>query len=142
MVLVWGFDMSVKRSLKYVSLLKIYTTGKSLYITCSYAIAPAGEEILAVLGEDRILYTAIDTEIGKEYAVRIVKGVAPNVEKIKVTMFRKMIGYNIPMRFAKALNIEKGDYVLAVSEMNGVLEVIPLHIAMEKIGRFRETPIL
>jgi hypothetical protein len=142
MVLVWGFDMGVKRGLKYVSLLKIFTTGKSLYITCTYAIAPAGEEILAVLGEDRILYTAIDTEIGKEYAARIVKGVAPNVEKIKVTMIRKIIGYNIPMRFAKALNIEKGDYVLAVSERDGVLEVIPLHIAMEKIGRFRETPIL
>ena len=46
------------------------------------------------------------------------------------------------MRFAKVLNIEKGDYVLAVSERDGVLEVIPLHIAMEKIGRFRETPIL
>ncbi|MEM1610310.1 MAG: hypothetical protein QXQ57_01525 [Sulfolobales archaeon] len=37
-------------------------------------IAPADEEVFAILGEDRILYIPIDSDIGKEYAVRVVKG--------------------------------------------------------------------
>jgi len=45
-----------------------------LYVDIS--VAPAGDGIFAILGSDRILYTPIDSNIGKEYAVRVVKKIS------------------------------------------------------------------
>jgi len=88
--------------------LRVRSSGTSFYITCSHFIAPTGEEIFAVLGEDRILYTLIDSDIGKNYAVRVVKGAGWNVKKIRVGRVGSTAVYTMPKSFAKHLNIGKG----------------------------------
>ncbi len=113
----------------------------SLHIVCSYFVAPAGEEVFAVLGEDRILYIPMDSDLGKEYALRIVKKTGWNVRKIKVGKIQRSAVYTIPKSFAKTLNIKKGDQVLVIGRDNK-LEIIPVRIIIEKIGPFREPNIL
>jgi len=97
--------------------------------------------VFAVLGRDRILYTVMDNEIGKEYAVRVLMKMAWNVKIIRVRREGKIFRYTIPLSFAKALNIKKGDYVLALSAREDTLEIIPLGNVLEKIGKFEE-PII
>ena len=85
----------------------------------------------------------MSNEIGREYAIRVLKNVAWNVKIIKIgRMFkRRLFRYTIPSSFAKALNIKKGDYVLALSTREDILEVIPFNIILEKISRFEEPVI-
>ena len=111
-----------------------------LLISCKYPIAPIGEKVFAVLGSDRIMYIPIDSELGKEYAVKVVKQNAWNVKTVKIGIYhrkRKSIRYGIPRSFARALNIKKGQKVLVIGR-GDTLEVIPTNIALEKIGTFKE----
>jgi len=116
-------------------------TGKTneggLGITCRHSIAPVGEKIFAILGVDRILYTPIDSNIGKEYAVKVVKQSAWNVKKVKLGKVGGYIRYGIPKSFASALNIKKGQKVLVIGKED-TLEIMPMNIAIEKIGTFKE----
>ncbi|MFA4641536.1 hypothetical protein [Pyrococcus kukulkanii] len=120
----------------YVKVLTV-TGSKTLAITCKHVIAPIGEKVFAVLGSDRILYTPIDGDIGKEYAVRVVKGTAWNVTKVKPHKIKDSIAYTIPKNFAQTLGIHKGEKVLVIGKEN-VLEVIPVNTVIEKVGKFRE----
>jgi len=125
----------------YVSILRVFETSTHvLYIISNHFIAPAGTEVFAVLGEDRILYTPIDSELGKEYAVHVVKGSAWNVETVKVGRHGALARYAIPKRFAQCLGLSRGDYVLA-DGTESTLEVIPIKVVLEKIRGFRE-PII
>jgi len=125
----------------YVKVLTVIAVGKqSLAITCRHAISPIGEKIFAVLGVDRILYVSIDSTLGKDFAVRVVKGKAWNIVKVKPHKFGLSILYTIPKSFAKTLNISKGDKVIAIGR-DETLEVIPVKIAIKKIGPFKE-PLL
>ncbi|RLG82977.1 MAG: hypothetical protein DRO40_06135 [Thermoprotei archaeon] len=125
----------------YAKVLKVVgVQGTSHYIVCKHFVAPAGEEIFAVLGEDRVLYVPIDSNVGKEYAVRIVKKTAWNIKKIKVGKVKTSAVYFIPKPFAKTLNIKKGDLVLVLGH-DSSLEVIPIKVVVEKLGKFRE-PLL
>jgi len=124
----------------YASILRVRNMNNVLCIVSNYFIAPAGTKVFAVLGEDRILYTPIDSELGKEYAVRIVKGSAWNVEIVKVGRYGTFARYTILKRFAQRLGLSRGDYVLAIGN-EPTLEIIPIRVALEKIGRFRE-PVL
>jgi len=113
----------------------------TLYVAPGHFIAPAGTKVFAVLGEDRILYTPLDSELGKDYAVRVVKGSAWNIEVVKVgRRSSKGARYTVPKRFAQYLSLNRGDYVLAAGT-ESTLEVVPLRVVLEKIGRFRE-PVL
>jgi len=114
--------------------------GNVLCIIHRHFIAPTGTKVFAVLGEDRVLYTPIDSELGKEYAVRVVKGSAWNIEIVKVGRHGASARYTIPKRFAQYLGLSRGDYVLAIGS-ESTLEVIPIRIVLEKIGKFRE-PVL
>jgi len=125
----------------YAKVLKVSGSKTELYVTTKHFIAPAGEEVFAILGEDRILYAPIESDIGKNYAVRVVKGAGWNVKKIKVQRVVASAAYNIPKSFAKYLNIGKGGLVLAVGG-DATLEIIPLPIVIARIGRFREPNIL
>ena len=122
--------------LEYVRVLKVQRKA-SLLITCSYAIAPLGDRVLAVLGRDRILYTSLDTELGREYAARIVRGTAWNVKKLKLYRTGQSATYTIPKSFAEALDIEKGARVLAIGS-DGTLQLIPVNRLVESIGPFKE----
>ncbi len=124
----------------YVSMHRVRSSRTSLYITFKYFIAPYGERVFAILGEDRILYVPVDSNLGKEYAVRVVKGTGWNIRKIKVGRVQRSAIYTIPKSFAKTLGIEKGDQVLIVGKDNRV-EVMPIKIMLGKIGPFRE-PIM
>jgi hypothetical protein len=130
---------------QYAGLLRVHAirakNSTTFFITCSHGITIAGRMVFAVLGRDRILYTAMDNEIGKEYAVRVLMKIAWNVKIIKVGREGKRFRYTIPLSFAKALNIKKGDYVLALSTREDTLEIIPLGNVLEKIGKFEE-PII
>jgi hypothetical protein len=108
---------------------------------CSYDVAPAGDHIFSVLGEDRILYVAIDSELGKEYAVRVIKGMAWNVKTIKVRRSSKSLAYGIPFRFVRQLGLKKGDLVLVFAEKKSSMELIPLSSVRGKVGDFKE-PLL
>ena len=122
----------------YARVLRVLSVhGTSHYILCKYLVAPVGEEIFAVLGEDRILYVPIDSDAGKEYAVRVVKRTAWNVKKVKVGRAGRSAAYFIPKPFAKALGIGRGDRVLALG-YDGSLEVVPIEVVVGKIGKFRE----
>ena len=121
----------------YIKVLKVISNNPSLFIICKHFIAPVGEKVFAVLGEDRILYIPIDSDLGKEYAVRVVKGTGWNVRKIKVGKMKSSATYCIPQSFAKQLGITKGDYLLAIG-VDEKLELIHLKYVLEKIGRFRE----
>ena len=124
----------------YIKVLKVM--GKvSYYITSRHFIVPAGEEVFAVLGVDRILYVPIDSNIGREYAVRVVKKTAWNVKKVKVWKTNVSAVYSIPKAFAKSLGIKKGDLVLVVGRDN-TLEIIPVRVLLEKIGKFREPMLM
>jgi len=117
-------------------------TGKTkesgLEIKCRHSIAPVGEKVFAILGIDRIMYTPIDSEIGKEYAVKVVKQNAWNVKKVKIGKYKgNSIRYGIPKSFARALNLKKGQKVLVIGKED-TLEIIPINIAIEKIGTFKE----
>lgn len=127
----------------YVGILKVQRVQSTTYITCSHGIATVGEEVFAILGRDRVLYTVMSNEIGKEYAVRVLKKIAWNVKIIKIgRMFRgRLFRYTVPSSFVKALNIKKGDYVLALSTREDILEIIPLNNILEKISKFEE-PII
>ena len=116
-------------------------SGASLYVSCNYAVAPVGEVIFSVLGTDRILYVAIDDDLGKEYAARVVKGSGWNVKKVKVSKKNNAsICYFIPKGFAHALGLEKGSKVLVVG-YNCKLEVIPISIVLKRLGCFKD-PLL
>ena len=121
----------------YAKVLKVMNSGTTFYITCKHFVAPAGEEVFAILGQDRILYVPIDSDIGKEYAVRIIKKIGWNVKKIRIGRTGKIASYSIPKSFAKHLDIKKKDLVLALGK-NGALEIIPLQHAIPKLGKFRE----
>jgi hypothetical protein len=127
----------------YVGILKVQGVQNTSFIECSHGIAPVGEEVFAILGRDRVLYTVMSNEIGKEYAVRVLKKIAWNVKTVKIgRMFKgRLFRYTIPSSFAKALNIKKGNYVLALSTREDTLEIIPLSNILEKIGKFEE-PII
>jgi len=91
-----------------------------------------------VLGEDRVLYASLDSELGREYAVRVVKGSAWGIELVRVgRLGAREARYTVPKRFAQYLSLKRGDYVLAVGTET-TLEVVPLRAMLEKIGRFRE----
>ncbi len=121
----------------YAKVVKASSTSGSLFFQCNCFVAPAGDDIFAILGSDRILYTSIDSEIGKEYAVRVVKKTAWNVIKVKVGRIKGSARYSIPKQFAKQLGISKGDYLLLL-ELEEGLHVIPVKHAIEKIGKFKE----
>ena len=131
--------------MRYAGLLRVHAIrakqGATFYIACSHGITIAGRMVFAVLGRDRILYTVMDNEVGKEYAVRMLMKMAWNVKIIRVRREGKRFRYTIPLSFAKALNIKKGDYVLALSTREDTLEIIPLGNVLEKIGKFEE-PII
>ncbi len=93
----------------YVGILKVQKEQNTVYVTCSYGIASVSEKVFAILGRDRVLYTVMSNEIGKEYAVRVLKKSAWNVKIIKIgrTLKRRLFRYTIPSGFAKALNIKK-----------------------------------
>jgi len=125
----------------YASVVRLHTTGTTLYVALAHFIAPAGTRVFAVLGEDRVLYASLDSELGKHYAVRVVKGSAWNIELVRVgRLGAREARYTVPKRFARRLGLERGDYVLAVGT-ESTLEVVPLRAVLEKIGRFRE-PVL
>lgn len=121
----------------YARIVRVHGSNLSLYIRCKFFVAPVGEKVFAILGEDRILYTAIDNDIGKEYAVRVVKGSGWNIVKVRVGKAGKIAQYTIPKSFAKQLNINDGDLVIVLGK-DDALEVIPLVLATEKIGKFKE----
>jgi hypothetical protein len=126
----------------YAQVLTIQSSkNNSLHIACSYDVAPAGDHVFSVLGEDRILYVAIDSELGKEYAVRVIKGMAWNVEIIKVGRSGTSLRYGIPYRFVRQLGLKKGDLVLVFAEKKSSMELIPLSIVRGKVGDFKE-PLL
>jgi len=125
----------------YASVVRIHTTGTALYVALAHFIAPAGARVFAVLGEDRVLYTSPESELGREYAVRVVKGSAWNIELVRVgRLGAREARYTIPKRFAQYLGLGRGDYVLAAGT-ESTLEVVPLRLVLEKLGRFRE-PVL
>lgn len=121
----------------YARVLKVMSSGTTFYISCRHFIAPVGEEVFAILGEDRILYAPIDSDIGKDYAVRIIKKTGWNVKKVKIGKVGNSAMYSIPKSFAKHLNINRGDLVLALGN-DSTLEIIPLPLAIAKIGKFKE----
>jgi len=124
----------------YAKIIKVRSTSSTLIFVCRYFVAPAGDRIFAILGSDRILYTPIDSNIGKEYAVRVVKKIAWNVAKVKVGKQMTYAKYSIPKQFAKQLGISRGDYLLILGLDEGI-HAIPVKYLIEKIGKFRE-PIL
>ena len=87
--------------------------------------------------EDRILYVTLDSNVGKEYAARIVRGVAWNVKKLKLHRSGRAACYTIPRSFAGALGIEGGTRVLALGA-DGTLQIIPIERVVERLGPFRE----
>jgi len=112
--------------------------GSGLYIVLGLFIAPAGTRVFAVLGEDRVLYTPLDSELGKHYAVRVVKGSAWDIKLVRVGRNSpREARYTVPVQFARRLSLSKGDYVLATGTETA-LEVVPLRVVLERIGRFRE----
>ena len=119
---------------------KVVSSHSILTFTCSYFVAPAGDVIFAILGSDRILYTPIDSNIGKEYAVRVVKRTAWNVAKVKVVKHGRYARYTIPKQFAKQLEISRGDSLLILGLDEGI-HAIPVKYLLEKVGKFRE-PVL
>jgi len=123
----------------YAKIVKVISTG-TLFFVCSHFVAPAGDRIFAILGSDSILYTPIDSSIGKEYAVRVVKKTAWNVAKIKVGKCKRCARYSIPKQFAKQLGISGGDYLL-ILELDEGIRAMPVKYLIEKIGKFRE-PVL
>jgi len=125
----------------YVKILELAEQGKQLCVLCNYFVAPIGEEVFAILGVDRILYIPIDSDLGKEYALRIVKKTGWNVKKVKVRKMQKGAVYSVPKSFGMYLNLKKGDYVLAVGK-DDLLEIIPIKIVIEKIGSFKEPSLL
>ena len=133
---MWG-DWSVYAGVLRVQC-KVTRGSATLYITCSHGVATVGDKIFAVLGEDRILYTPISSEIGKEYATWVLRGMAWNVKVVRIGVVGESFRYTIPRSFARTLGIEKGDLILAVSTSPDTLEVIPLRLILEKIGKFRE----
>ena len=120
----------------FAKVLKVMSLKTTLYVSCKHFVAPVGEKIFAILGEDRILYTPIDSDIGKDYAVRIIKKTGWNVKKVKIRKTGKNAAYSIPKSFAKYLNINRGDLVLALGN-NNTLEIIPLSLAITKLGKFK-----
>lgn len=121
---------------EYVSVVKLRRS-TSHFVCCSFFVAPAGDVVLAVLGEDRILYTSLDTPLGKDYASRVLREEAWNVEKIKMWKIGSSACYTVPQGFARVLGLSKGDQVLVIG-YDGVLEVIPLRVVLERVGGFRE----
>jgi len=124
----------------YVKIHKVVSVSASLTFTCNYFIAPAGDVVFAILGSDRVLYVPIDSNIGKEYAVRVVEGTAWNVAKVRVGKHKRYARYTIPRRFARSLSIFKGDYLLVLGLDEGI-HAIPVKYLLEKVGKFRE-PVL
>ena len=112
----------------------------SLYFTCTHAIAPVGEDVFAVQGVDRLLYTSIDSDVGKEFAVRVIKKKAWNVRRVKVRRINKKVAYTIPKKFVDVLGIKKGDLILILVNDN-YFETVPLKHIINKIGKFQE-PLL
>ncbi len=110
------------------------------YIRCNHAIAPVGDDVFAILGKDRLLYVSIDSEMGKDIAVRVIKGTAWNVTKVKVRKYGKRVAYGIPKKFAENLGIKQGEYMLILIDEDKI-EIIPLKLLIDKIGKFEE-PIL
>lgn len=109
----------------------------SLHVVCNYFIAPVGEHVFAVLGEDRVLYVPLDSELGKEFALRIVRKTGWNIKRVKVGKSKRSAVYGIPKNFAQRLDLRKGDYVLVIGNENK-LEIIPMKTVVEKIGTFKE----
>ncbi len=124
----------------YARVLKVMDSKTSFFIICHHFIAPVSDDVFAILGEDRTLYTPIDSDIGKNYAVWIVKKIAWNVSKVKVRRIGTSAVYTIPKSFAKHFNLKKGDLMLAVGNDN-TLELIPLSVVITKIGKFRGTSL-
>jgi len=124
----------------YANVVKVMSTYSTLFFICSYFVAPVGDKVFAVLGADRILYTPIDSSVGKEYAVRVVRKSAWNVSTVKVGKYRELARYTIPRQFAKQLGVSRGDLLLVMGLDEG-LHAIPLRYVVEKIGKFRE-PVL
>ena len=120
-----------------VELIKTTTAievNNTLRFRFTYAIAPVGEKVFAVLGVDRIRYSPIDSDFGKEIAVRVVKKVAWNVKLVKVGKYGdKNVIYTIPKRFAKILGISKGS-TLIVASHNDCLDVFPSQKADGFVG--------
>jgi len=133
--------MDVLKEIDYLNVVSIVgkTKESGLEIRCKHLIAPVGEIVFAILGTDRIMYTPIDSEIGKEYAVRVVKQKAWNVKKVKVGKCKSCnsVRYGIPKSFARTLNLKKGQKVLVIGK-NNTLEIIPMNVVIEKIGTFKE----
>jgi len=132
-------------NVKFIEVKKVQTYGNrsssSLYFFCNHFIAPIHEKIFAILGSDRILYTPIDSEIGKEYAVKLVKKIAWNVKKIKIGKFKSKAKYSIPKPFAKYLGISKGDIVVLLG-FEDSLYMIPLRFLIERIEKEFREPML
>jgi len=124
----------------YAKIVKVLATSDTLIFLCNYFVAPVGDMVLAILGSDGILYTPIDSRVGKEYAVRVVKKTAWNVAKVKVGKHIKYAKYSIPKQFAEQLGISRGDYLLILGFDEGIY-AIPVKYLVEKIGKFRE-PVL
>ena len=63
----------------YAKIHKVVSVSASLTFTRNYFAAPAGDVVFVILGLDRALYVPIGRDVGKEYAVRVVKGTAWNI---------------------------------------------------------------
>ena len=124
----------------YASVVKVVPAHGSLFFRCSYFVAPAGDEVFAVLGADRVLYTPIDSSVGKEYAVRVVRKSAWSVSTVRVGKHGGLARYTIPRQFAEQLGVSRGDPLLVLGLDEG-LHAIPLRYVAEKVGKFRE-PVL
>jgi len=122
----------------YAKIHKVVSVSASLTFTCNYFVAPAGDVVFAILGSDRVLYVPIDSDVGKEYAVRVVKGTAWNIAKVKVGRLKEYAKYTIPKQFAKQLGISRGDYLLVLGLEEGI-HAIPVKYLLEKVGKFRES---
>lgn len=125
---------------EYAKILRVTSVGDSLQFICKYPLAPVGEEVFVVQGVNRIRYVNMDSDYGKEIALRIVKKQAWNITKVKVRSTSSSLAYTIPKNFAKALGIRKGEKIMIIG-LNNKLEVIPLKYVLEKIGAFKE-PII
>jgi len=121
----------------YANIVKVMSTQNTLFFICSYFVGPVGDRVFAVLGTDRVLYTPIDSSVGKEYAVRVVRKSAWNVSMVKVRKYGGLARYTIPRQFAKQLGVSRGDRLLVLGIDDG-LYAIPLRYVVEKIGGFRE----
>ncbi|GEM_PF-2319296 len=110
----------------------------SYFIQTSHIISRIGDFVLAILGKDRILFTNLDSELGKQKAVQILRGRGWNVKKVKVVKQRDgSVRYTIPKPFFNALGLKRG-YPVLLTGREGQLEVIPIKVVLNMLGTFKE----